>query len=83
MHDDVDVWMAPDDRSGRTGMVEVNMRDQQVRDVREAYPLRLKAAFERRQAAAGTWINERDAAGVADHRGGDGVRSSEEIEVHP
>lgn len=83
MHDDFDMWMAPDDRSGRTSMVEVDMREQQMRHVRETHALRLKADFESRQTAAGTRINERDAAGVLDHRGRDGVRSSQEIEVHP
>jgi hypothetical protein len=75
--------MLTHDRSARTGVIEVDMGQEDVADVRPADPIRLQAELERREAAGRAGINDRHAVMALDQYGGDHSRASLELQIDP
>jgi hypothetical protein len=82
----LDLGIRRDEGARRTGMVEVDVRQQEPADVANSYPLlpeRLEQRFERRR---GSRIDEHHPARVIEHCRGDNARTPEKVEidvVHP
>jgi hypothetical protein len=73
--------MTLEQRSGRPGVIEVDVREDDVRDVSESDALSDELALEHRQATGRTRVDQRYASGALDDGGGDCVGTAEKLEV--
>ena len=81
MHDDLDVRVRPQNRSGRAGVIEMNVRQDDRRDVRQPNPTTAQALLEFDEARRRTGIDQRDASSALQQNSGDRMGPPEEIEI--
>ena len=81
VHEHPDVWLARQQRTRGTRVVEVNVRHQQGGDVGQRGPHHLQLTFERRQAAGRAGIDQRQSVRALQETGRDDARESLEREV--
>jgi hypothetical protein len=75
--------MAPEQRARHARVIEMHVRQEDVRHVREADAEAIQAEIERGEARRRARIDERDTSGVTDNGGGDDVRTASELQVDP
>src|SRR5688572_25762024 len=73
--------MRPHDRPGRTCVIEVNVRQQDLPHVIPPDPVLLQAELERRQTRCRTGIDDRDAAVGLYEAAGDRVAAAEKLQI--
>jgi hypothetical protein len=83
VHEHFDVRMLSNDRSGCAGVVEMNMRQQDVTNVRPPDAIRLQPEFERLETTGRTGIDYRNAAMTLDEPGCDDQRAPAKQEIDP
>ena len=81
VHEDLDGGIPSHECSCRTGMIDVNVRQQYHRDVVQFQTLRLQAELQRFNRRRGAGVDQRDESRCGDNRGGDGFRLAEKIEI--
>src|SRR6266850_6033902 len=83
----VDVYrdprVPPDDRAGRSRMIEVDVREQEMRDVAEPETLRVETELEHIKTGRRPRVNQRKAAGAARNGGRNHVGAASEFQVDP
>ena len=78
-----DSGMLPDDGARGAGVIEMNVREKEVRDVGQPETLLLQTGFQRRQAGGGTWVHQRHRASTRDHTGRNRLWSAPKEQIHP
>jgi hypothetical protein len=81
MDDHFDVRMLLDDRAGASGVIEVNMRHQDLAHVAETNPLLLERRRQRGDRRRRTGIDERDAGRPMQDPRRDDLGPPEEVEI--
>ena len=81
VNEHLDVRMLLEDGADRPGVVEVNVRDQNLPDVAEADALFLQRRGQVREGRRRPRIDERHTGGSVEDRGGDDLGTAEEVEV--
>ncbi len=83
VHEHRDVRVRADDRAGRAGVIEVDVRQQDVAHVVPAHAVLLQAELERGQTRRRPGIDDRDASVGLHDAARDRVRAAEELEIDP
>jgi hypothetical protein len=83
VHEHFDVRVRSDDRSCGAGVIEVDMSQQDVADVRPSDAVRLQPEFERLQTSGWTGIDDGDASMALHERGCYDLRAPTELEIDP
>jgi hypothetical protein len=78
---DLDVRVLLDDRSDGAGVIEVDVRHQDLADVLEANPFPRQRSGQVRQRRGRAGIDQRHAGGSVQDRRGDDLRPPEEREI--
>src|SRR5262249_1545126 len=77
----LDVWMTRDDRAGCPRVIEMDVREQQVRDIRQRDPLPAQLFLQTIEAGCRSRIDERDLPRASDDGRRDYMTTSEKMQI--
>jgi len=83
VHHHLEMRMAPHERARHARVIEMHVRQEDMRDVREADAEAIQPEFERGETRRRPRIDDRHTSGVTDDGGRDDVRTASELQVDP
>jgi hypothetical protein len=81
VHEDIDVGILSHERPGRAGVIEMDMREQDVPHIPHRHALLLERPLQVFDRGRRTWIDERNAGRAVQNRRRDDFRDAEKVEV--
>ena len=79
VHVDAERWIFTDEHAGRTGVIQMDVRQEQRRHIPDRQAGGGERGAQRGQCARRSWIDDRGAAGSVEERGGNDARARLEL----